>query len=210
MSLRCGSFEEGGQGREREHDLTIGVCGSVAIQLPFLCAPKLLQGEVKHLPHNSLLRPRDPITVILWRHPAEREEINTNSWHKEDQWELFLSPTVKKKIHSISLLVGRKTLLINTSEFSHYCLKNPADETTNGPFMQTGALRVGQLFISECFPLFLLSVRPWQQRGHKSVSRGHGQEILPGRDKTIPHELMPAWSVHFNSLPNSERIRCGI
>lgn len=45
-------------------EFTIGV-GSSVIQLPFLRTPKLLEGEVKHLSHNPLLRPWDPITVIL-------------------------------------------------------------------------------------------------------------------------------------------------
>lgn len=52
------------------YEFTIGVCSSI-IQLPFLCTPKLLQGEVKHLSHNPLLRPWDPITVILWKHPEK-------------------------------------------------------------------------------------------------------------------------------------------
>lgn len=46
-------------------ELTVGVCGSIAIQLPFLCTPKLLQREVQHLSHHPFLRPWDPITVIL-------------------------------------------------------------------------------------------------------------------------------------------------
>lgn len=56
--------------KRRAYEFTIGVCSSI-IQLPFLCTPKLLQGEVKHFSHNPLLRPWDPITVILRKHPEK-------------------------------------------------------------------------------------------------------------------------------------------
>lgn len=61
-----------GELTKRRDLFTIGV-GSSVVQLPFLRTPELLEGEVKHLSHNPLLRPGDPITVILHKGGKTRE-----------------------------------------------------------------------------------------------------------------------------------------
>lgn len=51
--------------KENQEVITILVAVGMAVQLAFLRTAKLLEGQVQHLAHQPLLRPRDPIAVVL-------------------------------------------------------------------------------------------------------------------------------------------------